>query len=341
MAAYLCESCCAVLQVYEGMTLCTCEYCGTTQRIKVPGREIAGDHTVWQTESADELYRKGYTFLEKGDFRNAAVMADKIRKTHPEFVKGELLGLMANFRVDKPEKLGQLEKNISSAAEYERIMSANDETIKNQVRGYFLNAAALYANAVLEKSDSIGEHKKVIALLEKNPQIKDAPQLAEELREHLLLLKDAKDKQEYIERELLQLNRVPEKGDKQSEIHKTLERIRSYCASQLSQSPYLPLIVEIIPSKNPLSYADGCTFKVFADGLSGAFVYDSRHIFHFMMCRRSTAKLQIRHYSYSDPECSRDDDDPQQATVTFVENRLAVLSIHLKAFGHKCNIEYY
>ena len=126
-----------------------------------------------------------------------------------------------------------------------------------------------------------------------------------------------------------------------------LDRFREiidYIVESGDDSGYIPMIVYVIHSKNPLSAAEGTTYKVVVSDPHGrmaeCFVYDAEKPFGMMICKRDTPFVKILEYPFSDPECKKEPVQEGEVSIYTDGSKFPVIAIKEKALRFEVIVDY-
>lgn len=126
-----------------------------------------------------------------------------------------------------------------------------------------------------------------------------------------------------------------------------LDRFREilgYIVESGDTSGYIPLIVYVIHSKNPLSAAEGTIYKVVVSDPHGRmaekFVYDAEKPFGMMICKRDTPFVKILEYPFSDPECQKEPLQEEEVAIYTDGTKIPVVAIKEKALRYEVIVDY-
>lgn len=175
MAVYKCKSCSANLNIEVGDTLVTCEFCGATQLIE-------------NTYPGENYVKRGYMFLEEGEFEQAKEYFDKALDDNSEAYDAYLgKSLIENrvknkedfFDVNKIKDLDSFIGNLKYSLEYKNaIRFADSENEKKLID--FRNSAYKYAYDIALSHKSKGEYEEAIAILKRVYEYEDSAKIIEE-----------------------------------------------------------------------------------------------------------------------------------------------------------------
>ena len=131
--------------------------------------------------------------------------------------------------------------------------------------------------------------------------------------------------------------------DTGAELDKFRE-ILDYIAESHDDSGYIPMIVYVIHSKNPLSAAEGTTYKVVVSDPHGrmaeCFVYDAEKPYGMMICKSDTPFVKVLEYPYSDPECKKEPIEEEEVSIFTDGSKFPVVAIKEKALRFEVIVDY-
>ncbi|MBR3241918.1 MAG: TIR domain-containing protein [Parasporobacterium sp.] len=111
------------------------------------------------TTTIDGLLRRGFVFLEDGDWNHAIEYADRILDIEVENGQAYLVKLMAELQVKVPDDLKNVQTSYETNKQYQKIMKYGDDELKGLVSGY-LN---VILNGIIEHKTDLEKEKENLA----------------------------------------------------------------------------------------------------------------------------------------------------------------------------------
>lgn len=175
MAVYKCKSCNANLNIEPGDSLITCEFCGATQ-------------VVENTYPGENYVKRGYMFLEEGEFEQAKEYFDKALNESAEAYDAYLGKSLAGngiktkqdfFDLNKIEDLDSFIGNLKYSLEYKNAIRFAPSEEKEKLEKY-RNSAYKRAYDMALSHKYKGEYEEAMALLKRIYDYKDAESIYKE-----------------------------------------------------------------------------------------------------------------------------------------------------------------
>ena len=175
MAVYKCKSCNANLNIEPGDNLITCEFCGATQ-------------VVENTYPGENYVKRGYMFLEEGEFEQAKEYFDKALNESAEAYDAYLGKSLAGnniktkqdfFDLNKIEDLDSFIGNLKYSLEYKNAIRFAPSEEKEKLEKY-RNSAYKRAYDMALSHKYKGEYEEAKALLKRVYEYENAESIYKE-----------------------------------------------------------------------------------------------------------------------------------------------------------------
>lgn len=145
--------------------------------------------TVLQTEKADQssLLKRGFLFLEEGDWYNADKYFDRVLDSDPENAQAYLGKLMEEMKCRRKNDLANVEDTFEKSINYKRAIEFGDDSLKAELKRYNnqileIRNTKIYENALKQMNDAytVEEFNDVAKIFKKISSFKDAEDKVQE-----------------------------------------------------------------------------------------------------------------------------------------------------------------
>ncbi|MBE5871372.1 MAG: hypothetical protein E7294_08955 [Lachnospiraceae bacterium] len=333
METYLCSSCGANLPVKPGMTICTCEYCGTIQAI-VPDRD-----GILEAQF-QEYYQQTLSFLAAHQWNKAEESAQRLSVTIPEDKRACLLHMMCDHKLDKEEQLASLPVDLEESPFYQTILKEGSVELKEKVKGYRQASLPFYCEDVLKRSSELAEIKKIYGILEQNPQMRDAQMLRQKCMLKLKALEQIESEVCYIRDRLDELNKRLARSESGIDLKEEYKKLADHCAAKFRESAYVPLIIGLSGARGLLDDEAGAVFVVHAGEAECTCITKEAPQLLLVLCGRQVTKVRVEQHSRADVKLNKAPTGQKEAAVRFGKEKLTVLKIKAHLFSFHLDVDY-
>ena len=333
MNAYICKSCGASLPVIPGMTMCICEYCGTTQPVAAVRQGIS------ETQIQD-YYQQTLNCLARKEWRKAEEFAQRLSVNAPEDKRACILHMMCDYKLEKEEKLASLPFDMEQSPFYQTIIREGSEELKEKVKGYREASLPFYCETALQESADLAEIQKIQSLLEQYPQMRNAETLRQKCLEKCRDLEQIDREICYIKEQLEELNKRLAKFEAGIDLKNEWKKIAAHCEGKFKGSRYVPLIIGMSGSKGFLEDDAGAVFVLYAGETECVCITKNAPQFLFALCDRRVTKARVIQHSRADVNLNKPPIGEKDCSIRFGKEELTVLKIKAGIISFHLDVDY-